>query len=74
MKIFDGIHDLVLLYVGSIIGAIVAVLYILFDIFYLKKKLENNSRPRLIRFITIIIITTIVGVTHYILEKVVDII
>jgi hypothetical protein len=74
MRMFDGIHDYVMVYIGIIIGAIIALLYILIDIFYLKKKLKNNPKRTIIRFLIIIIIASIVGTTHYIFEKVIDII
>lgn len=57
-----------------IIGSIIAILYIVLDIFYLKRRLENNPKRILIRFIIIIVITCVVAVTHYVLEKVIDII
>ena len=74
MRIFDFIYDIVMIELVPIIGGIIAFLYILIDIVYLKKKLKNNSKSILLRFLTIIIITLIVGTTHYLLEKVIDII
>ncbi|OUS02830.1 hypothetical protein A9Q86_01920 [Flavobacteriales bacterium 33_180_T64] len=58
--------------VGLIIGGIIALLFILIDAFYLKKKLDNKTN--LIRFIVLLIITMFVVVIHYTLEKVIDII
>jgi len=63
-----------LIHVGLIIGSIIALLFILLDIFYLKKKLESNLKSTSIRFITLLVITIVVGVIHYILEKVIDVI
>jgi len=57
-----------------IIGAIIAVLYILTDVFYLKSKLKNNPKRIIIRFLVIIFITLAVGIIHYILEKAIDVI
>ena len=51
--------------VGLIIGSIVALLYIITDIFYLGKKLKNNSKKIIIRFLIILLITLLVGTTHY---------
>ncbi|WP_308993833.1 hypothetical protein QLS71_010170 [Mariniflexile litorale] len=74
MKMFDWTYGVAMLHVGSIIGSIIALLYIIIDVFYLKKRLKNNSKRMMIRFIIILIITLIVGTTHYIFEKVIDII
>lgn len=63
-----------LLYVGLAIGGIVAILFILTDIFYLKNKLEDNTKRTLIRFLVLFIIMLLVGILHYILEKVVDVV
>lgn len=68
------IYFFVMIKVVPIIGSIIAFLYILIDIFYLKKKLENNSKRIIIRFLMIILITLLVGIIHYILEKVIDVI
>ena len=61
-------------YIGLIVGLVIAFIFILFDIFYLNKKLQNKKRASLIRFYAIFIISIVVGITHYILEKVIDII
>lgn len=61
-----------LVYVGLIIGFIVAVLFFLIDHFILRKNLNNNSL--LIRFLTLFVITLTIGIIHYILEKVIDVI
>jgi hypothetical protein len=71
-KMFDWTYDVALFQVGLIIGGIIALLYILFDVFYLKKKLENNLKSTISRFLILLIIATVVGTTHYILEKIID--
>ena len=63
-----------LFYVGLIIGSIIAFLFILLDIFYLKKKLKHHSKKTSIRFILILVITACVSIIHYVLEKVIDVI
>ena len=68
------IHRVAIMKLVPIIGIIIAVLYILTDIFYLKKKLKNHSKGRTIRFLAIMLITIVVGIIHYMLEKVIDII
>ncbi|WP_445711974.1 hypothetical protein [Flavobacterium sp.] len=74
MIMFDWVYGVAILHVGAIIGSIIALLYILIDIFYLKKKLKNNSKRTIIRLFIVTVITFIVGITHYICEKVIDII
>ncbi|PHR72857.1 MAG: hypothetical protein COA67_03915 [Lutibacter sp.] len=68
------IRNAIIVELVPIIGSIIAVLYILTDVFYLKKKLKNNLKGIIIRFISIIVITLAVGVIHYLLEKVIDVI
>ena len=62
------------LQLGLILGFIIALVFVLTDIFYLKKKLENKPFKILIRFGVILSITVLVGIIHYILEKVVNVI
>lgn len=68
------INRVVILKLVPIIGSFIALLFILIDVFYLKKKFKNKSRKIGIRFLTIVIITVSVGTVHYLLEKVLDII
>ncbi|HDZ04701.1 hypothetical protein LCGC14_0345450 [marine sediment metagenome] len=70
----NGIHDFVLWYVGSIIGAIIGFLFILLDIFYLNKKLQHSKKATLIRLSVIIGLAIIIGATHYFLEKIANVI
>ena len=63
-----------LFHVGMIIGLVIAVLFIFLDVFYLKKKLKNNLQSTITRFLCLMVITILVGITHYILEKVIDVI
>ncbi|WP_319381730.1 hypothetical protein [Thiomicrorhabdus sp.] len=63
-----------MLYVGSIIGAILAVLFILFDVFYLKRKWQQSKHLFLKRVISMLFLLAGVGVLHYLLEKTFDVI
>ena len=74
MKMFDWVYGVALIQVGAIIGGIIAVLYILLDIFYLRKKLNQRKNAIGLRLLIIIGIAIVVGVTHYVLEEVVDVI
>lgn len=63
-----------LVYVGLITGVIIALLFIITDVFILKKKLVGNSKPTQIRILTLLLIAFIVFIIHYFLEKVIDVI
>lgn len=63
-----------LLHVGAIIGGVIAALFILFDVFYLKKKLSPNLPSITTRFKLLFTITLVVIIIHYLLEKVIDVI
>lgn len=67
-------YNLALYHVGIRIGGFIAALFVLFNLIYLKKKLKNNRKSTYIRFLVLLCISIIVGVTHYILEKVIDVI
>ncbi|MBG6130350.1 hypothetical protein IWQ47_001567 [Aquimarina sp. EL_43] len=72
--LFHIFYNLGLLHIGARIGGVMAFLFIILDVFYLKKKLKNNIQATITRFILLLGIAMIVGVVHYILEKVVDVI
>jgi len=72
--IFDLLYNFAFIYTVPIIGGVIGGIFILLDIFYLKKKLNNNTRNFGIRFLIMFPITLIVAVIHYFLEKVIDVI
>lgn len=63
-----------LIYIGLIIGSVVAVLFVVLDVFYLKKRLTISLKSTVIRLLLLILITTLVGAIHYFLEKIIDVI
>ncbi|WP_417786498.1 hypothetical protein [Tenacibaculum sp.] len=63
-----------LFHVGVIIGLVIMLLFILLDVFYLKKKLKNKGKLISIQFGALMIITAFVVLVHYLLEKVIDVI
>lgn len=63
-----------LVHIGLLIGFVIAFLFILFDVLYLKKKLESNRKLTMIRFGILLLIAIIVAFIHYLLEKVIDVI
>ncbi len=68
------LFDFGLICIGLGIGGVIAVLFILLDIVYLKKKLKNNVKATLTRFMFLLGIAVVVGGVYYILEKVIDVI
>lgn len=67
-------YNLGLFYVGLAVGIVIALFFILFDFLCLKKKLQNNKNAMLVRLGFLFFIATIVAGTHFLLEKVIDII
>jgi len=60
--------------IGLPIGGIIAFLFIITDVLYLKKRLKSNPKRTHIRFGILLAITICTAVVHYLLEKVIDII
>ena len=63
-----------LIQVGLWVGFAIATCFILLDVFYLRKKLKNNPKRTVIRLAALLIITVLVAIVHYLLEKVIDVI
>jgi hypothetical protein len=72
--IFRLFYEYAFIYIGLIIGSVVAFLFILIDVFYLNKRLKNNMKATVFRFFIVILITILVGIIHYVLEKVINVI
>jgi hypothetical protein len=68
MVMFGWLYEYAFIYIGLIIGSIIALLFILIDLFYLKNKFKIGISSLFIRFFIIIFITVFVGSIHYILE------
>lgn len=63
-----------LIYVGLIIGCIIALFFILTDVFIIKRKLGVSIQSMFIRLGILVSIAFLVGLIHFLLEKVFDII
>jgi hypothetical protein len=74
MAMFSWLYEYTFVYIGVIIASTITFLFILIDVFYLNKKLKNSKVPIIFRFFIIVTISILVSVTHYMLEKVIDII
>lgn len=71
LKVFY-VHGLTL--IGLPIGGIIAVLFIIIDRLYLRKKIKTNPKKTIIRIAVLLVITLFVAMVHYVLEKVIDVI
>lgn len=74
LNLLDMILDYALFLLGIAMGILIAILFIFTDVFYLKKRLKNNIKSTVIRFIMLLGITITVAIIHYLLEKVIDVI
>tara|TARA_B100000809_G_C15072096_1_gene506440 strand:- start:874 stop:1188 length:315 start_codon:yes stop_codon:yes gene_type:complete len=74
MAMFGWLYNSAMVYVGLIIGSSIALLFILFDVFYITKRLNNSVNSSTIRFLVMSGIAIIVGAIYYIVENVIDII
>lgn len=61
-------------YVGLILGGIIALLFIITDIVFFNRKPLKNFKWYILRFFIFLVICFLVIITHYVLEKVIDII
>ena len=73
-KLSNIMYDLAFVYASLTLGCIIAILYILIDVLYSYKKLKNNTNATSIRLLMLIGLAVFVTATHYILEKVIDVI
>jgi len=72
--IVSKIYFIGLFQVGGTIGAILAVLFILFDVFYLKGNWQSSPQFFKIRALSMLVILVVLAVVHYLLEKTFDVI
>ena len=65
-RLLDIFHEIIAVHVGLRIGGVIALLFILLDVFYLKKKLNNDFKSTVIRFMVMLMITLLVVIIVYI--------
>jgi len=70
----DLFYEFALVHIGLRVGVIIGLLFIITDVFYLRKKLGNNIKPTISRFLFLIGIAIVVGAIHYTLEKIINVI
>lgn len=67
-------ESILIIEIGIRIGVLIIMLFILLDLFYLKKKLKNNRKGIIIRLGILLFITVFLTSMYYILEKVINVI
>ncbi|HCX25114.1 MAG: hypothetical protein CMB80_14770 [Flammeovirgaceae bacterium] len=67
-------YDIGLVYVGFWIGVAIALCFVLLDVFFLRKKMTINPKNTVLRLVIMMVIAVIIGIIHYLLEKVIDVI
>ncbi|PPK92530.1 hypothetical protein LY01_02931 [Nonlabens xylanidelens] len=65
LSIFNWVYEAALIVSTSIMGSIIAVLFILFDLFYLRKKLSGKPHHLITRLAVMVVIALIVIGFHY---------
>lgn len=60
--------------IGLVVGGIVAVLFIIFDAFFIKRKWALSKNKLGIRIIALLILLVLVAMLHYLLEKTINLI
>ncbi|KAB5492128.1 MULTISPECIES: hypothetical protein [Flagellimonas] len=71
---FGKIYLFGLVRIGLIIGSIVATLFILSDVFLIRKKQIFGTNKVLVRMLALSIILVVVATLHYLMEKTIDLI
>lgn len=65
---------LMLIQLCLVAGGVIAIIFILIDVFYLNKKLSTQRYKTPKKFGVLLLITAVVATVHFILEKVIDVI
>ncbi|MEO9953510.1 hypothetical protein [Nonlabens sp.] len=73
LSILNWLYEVALIVSTSIMGSTIAVLFILLDLFYLRKKLSGNPRHLIIRIAIMIAITLMVIGLHYLYNYIFDV-
>jgi len=63
-----------MLRVGLVFGAVLALAFILADVFFLKQKLGHGLQATALRLLCLFGIGICIAIAHYVLEKVIDVI
>ena len=71
---FGKIYLFGLVRIGLIIGGIVAILFILLDVFWINKRQIFSKYKVVVRMLALLLITAFVATIHYLLEKTIDLI
>ena len=66
--IFNGLDVFIMICIGGVIGLISFVPFVLLDLWYIRRKIETKLNQNIIRILSIIILSAIITVIHYVLE------
>jgi uncharacterized membrane protein YjjP (DUF1212 family) len=66
--ILNGLDESIMIWIGGFIGLISFIPFVLIDIYYIKRKIETRPIQNVIRMFTVIILTIIITLIHYVLE------
>jgi hypothetical protein len=66
--IFNCLHAFIIIWIGGFIGLISFILFVLIDLFYIKRKIKTERNQNFVRIFTILISSAIVTLIHYIIE------
>lgn len=71
-SILNGLDEFIIIWIGGFIGVISFIPFVLIDLYYIKIKIETKLSQNIIRIFTILILSAIVTLIHYILEFVLN--
>ncbi|TRX36225.1 hypothetical protein FNW52_09370 [Flavobacterium sp. ZT3R18] len=66
--IFNGLDESIIIWIGGFIGLISFIPFVLIDLCYIKRKIETKLNQNIVRIFTVIILSAIVTLIHYVLE------
>jgi integral membrane sensor domain MASE1 len=72
LVIFNGLYEFIIIWIGGFIGLVSFVPFVLIDLYYIKRKIETKLNQNIIRIVTVLILSAIVTLIHYVLEFVLD--
>lgn len=67
-SILNGLDEFIIVWIGGFIGVISFIPFVLIDICYIKIKIQTKLNQNIMRIFTILVLSAIVTLIHYILE------
>lgn len=66
--IFNGLDISIMIWIGGFIGLISFIPFVLIDLCYIRRKIETKLNQNIVRIFTVVILSAIVTLIHYVLE------